>query len=116
MVERLGLVMANRPQLIVPYVVEDTFRGERVYDVYSRLVKDRIIFLGTPIDDQVANVIIAQLIFLSGEDPNKEISIYINSPVRQVYSGMAMDHHACWASAALRVWDASPWLCKRFCG
>jgi ATP-dependent Clp protease, protease subunit len=90
MVERSGLVAASRPQLIVPYVVEDTHRGERVYDVYSRLVKDRIIFLGTPIDDQVANVIIAQLVFLSGEDPNKEISIYINSPGGQVYSGMAI--------------------------
>jgi ATP-dependent Clp protease protease subunit len=90
MVERSRLMAASRPQLIVPYVVEDTFRGERVYDVYSRLVKDRIIFLGTPIDDQVANVIIAQLVFLSGEDPNKEISIYINSPGGQVYSGMAI--------------------------
>ena len=85
-----GLWGANRPQLPMPYVVEETQRGERVYDVYSRLVKDRIIFLGTPIDDQVANVIIAQLIFLSGEDPNKEISIYINSPGGQVYAGMAI--------------------------
>lgn len=85
-----GLWGAQRPQLAVPYVVEETQRGERVYDVYSRLVKDRIIFLGTPIDDQVANVIIAQLIFLSGEDPNKEISIYINSPGGQVYAGMAI--------------------------
>jgi ATP-dependent Clp protease protease subunit len=90
MVERSRLMTASRLQLIVPYVVEDTHRGERVYDVYSRLVKDRIIFLGTPIDDQVANVIIAQLVFLSGEDPNKEISIYINSPGGQVYSGMAI--------------------------
>jgi ATP-dependent Clp protease, protease subunit len=90
MVERAGLAMAGRPQLVVPYVVEETHRGERVYDVYSRLVKDRIIFLGTPIDDQVANVIIAQLIYLSGEDPTKEISIYINSPGGQVYAGMAI--------------------------
>ena len=90
MVERSRLMAASRPQLVVPYVVEETHRGERVYDVYSRLVKDRIIFLGTPIDDQVANVIIAQLVFLSGEDPNKEISIYINSPGGQVYSGMAI--------------------------
>jgi ATP-dependent Clp protease, protease subunit len=80
----------SRPQLIVPYVVEETGRGERAYDVYSRLLKDRIIFLGTPIDDQVANVIIAQLIALSGEDPSKEISIYINSPGGQVYAGMAI--------------------------
>lgn len=81
---------ARRPQLVVPYVIEETLRGERSYDVYSRLVKDRIIFLGTPIDDQVANVVIAQLIFLGGEDPNKEISIYINSPGGQVYAGMAI--------------------------
>ncbi len=81
---------ARQPQLIVPYVVEETPRGERTYDVYSRLVKDRIIFLGTPIDDQVANVVIAQLLFLGGEDPSKEISIYINSPGGQVYAGMAI--------------------------
>jgi ATP-dependent Clp protease protease subunit len=86
----MGWVMVGRPQLVVPYVVEDTYRGERVYDVYSRLVKDRIIFLGTPIDDQVANVVIAQLIYLSGEDPTREISIYINSPGGQVYAGMAI--------------------------
>ncbi|MFN8514774.1 MAG: ATP-dependent Clp protease proteolytic subunit [Thermomicrobiales bacterium] len=90
MVERSGLVAASRPQLIVPNVVEDTYRGERVYDVYSRLVKDRIIFLGTPIDDQVANVVVAQLLYLSGEDPKKDISIYINSPGGQVYAGMAI--------------------------
>lgn len=79
-----------RPELIIPYVTESTPRGERTYDVYSRLLKDRIIFLGTPIDDQVANVIVAQLIFLAGEDPNKEISIYINSPGGEVYSGLAI--------------------------
>jgi ATP-dependent Clp protease, protease subunit len=79
-----------RPELVIPYVTESTPRGERTYDVYSRLLKDRIIFLGTPIDDQVANVIVAQLIFLAGEDPNKEISIYINSPGGEVYSGLAI--------------------------
>jgi ATP-dependent Clp protease protease subunit len=81
---------AERPQLIVPYVTEDTSRGERVYDVYSRLLKDRIIYLGTGINDQVANAIVAQLIFLAGEDPKREISIYINSPGGQVYSGLAI--------------------------
>jgi ATP-dependent Clp protease protease subunit len=79
-----------KPRLVIPYVTESTPRGERTYDVYSRLLKDRIIFLGTPIDDQVANVIVAQLIFLAGEDPNKEISIYINSPGGEVYSGLAI--------------------------
>ncbi len=90
MFDRARQQAAGRPQLVVPYVVEETNRGERAYDVYSRLLKDRIIFLGTPIDDQVANVIVAQLIFLAGEDPNKEISIYINSPGGEVYSGLAI--------------------------
>jgi ATP-dependent Clp protease protease subunit len=80
----------SRPQLIVPYVTEDTSRGERVYDVYSRLLKDRIIYLGTPINDQVANAIVAQLVFLAGEDPKREISMYINCPGGQVYSGLAI--------------------------
>jgi len=75
---------------LVPMVVESTNRGERAFDIYSRLLKDRIIFLGTPIDDQVANVVVAQLIFLAGEDPTKEISIYINSPGGEVYSGLAI--------------------------
>jgi ATP-dependent Clp protease protease subunit len=65
---------------MIPYVIEQTNRGERAYDIYSRLLKDRIIFLGTPIDDQVANVVVAQLLFLEAEDPDKEIQIYINSP------------------------------------
>lgn len=77
-------------QAVIPYVTETTPRGERTYDVYSRLLKDRIIFLGTPIDDQVANAIVAQLIFLAGEDPKREISIYINSPGGEVYSGLAI--------------------------
>lgn len=79
-----------RPQLVVPYVVEQTYQGERAYDIYSRLLKDRIIFLGTPVDDQVANAIIAQLIFLDGEDPDKDISLYINCPGGQTYAGMAI--------------------------
>ncbi len=81
---------------LVPYVIEQTNRGERSYDIYSRLLKDRIIFLGTPIDDQVANVIIAQLLFLESDDPDKEINIYINSPGGSVSAGLgiydAMQH------------------------
>jgi len=74
----------------VPYVVEQTNRGERSYDIYSRLLKDRIIFLGSAIDDQVANSVVAQLLFLAAEDPDKEISMYINSPGGSVSSAFAM--------------------------
>ncbi|MBW8741929.1 MAG: ATP-dependent Clp endopeptidase proteolytic subunit ClpP [Gaiellaceae bacterium] len=76
--------------LVIPSVIEQTSRGERFFDIYSRLLNERIIFLGTPIDDQVANLIIAQLIHLESEDPDKDISIYINSPGGQVYSGLAI--------------------------
>jgi len=76
--------------LIIPSVIEQTSRGERFFDIYSRLLNERIIFLGTPIDDQVANLIIAQLIHLESEDPDKDISIYVNSPGGQVYSGLAI--------------------------
>ena len=75
---------------LVPIVVEQTNRGERAYDIYSRLLKERIIFIGTPIDDNVANLIIAQLLFLEGEEPEKEIYLYINSPGGLVTSGLAM--------------------------
>ncbi|MFC4302202.1 ATP-dependent Clp endopeptidase proteolytic subunit ClpP [Cohnella boryungensis] len=74
----------------VPYVVEQSNRGERSYDIYSRLLKDRIIFLGTAIDDQVANSIVAQLLFLAAEDPDKEISMYINSPGGSTSAAFAM--------------------------
>ncbi|OXS61823.1 ATP-dependent Clp endopeptidase, proteolytic subunit ClpP [Cohnella sp. CIP 111063] len=74
----------------VPYVVEQTNRGERSYDIYSRLLKDRIIFLGSAIDDQVANSVVAQLLFLAAEDPDKEISMYINSPGGSISSAFAM--------------------------
>ncbi|BAI79704.1 ATP-dependent Clp protease, proteolytic subunit [Deferribacter desulfuricans SSM1] len=74
----------------VPYVVEQTGRGERVYDIYSRLLKDRIIFLGTAIDDNVANVVIAQMLFLEAEDPDKDIYLYINSPGGVITSGLAI--------------------------
>lgn len=75
---------------LIPIVVEQTGRGERAYDIYSRLLKDRIIFIGTPIDDNVANLAIAQLLFLEAEDSEKDINIYINSPGGQVTSGMAI--------------------------
>jgi len=75
---------------LVPMVVEQTNRGERAYDIYSRLLKDRIIFLGTPINDVIANLIIAQLLFLEAEDPDQDISFYINSPGGSVTSGMAI--------------------------
>lgn len=75
---------------LVPMVVEQTGRGERSYDIYSRLLKDRIVFIGTPIDDTIANLIIAQILFLHMEDPDKDISIYINSPGGSVTAGLAI--------------------------
>jgi ATP-dependent Clp protease protease subunit len=75
---------------LIPMVVESTNRGERAFDIYSRLLKDRIIFLGTPVEDQIANVIIAQMLFLEHEDPNADIRLYINSPGGVVYSGLAI--------------------------
>ncbi|MCR4441063.1 MAG: ATP-dependent Clp endopeptidase proteolytic subunit ClpP [Peptococcaceae bacterium] len=75
---------------LIPMVVEQTNRGERAYDIYSRLLKDRIIFLGTAIDDHVANLVIAQLLFLYAEDPDKDISLYINSPGGSITAGMAI--------------------------
>lgn len=75
---------------LIPMVVEQTNRGERAYDIYSRLLKDNIIFLGTPIDDNVANVVTAQLLFLEAEDPDKDISLYINSPGGSISAGMAI--------------------------
>jgi ATP-dependent Clp protease protease subunit len=76
--------------LIIPSVIEQTARGERFFDIYSRLLNERIIFLGTPIDDQVANLVVAQLIHLESEDPDADISLYINSPGGQVYSALAI--------------------------
>jgi ATP-dependent Clp protease protease subunit len=75
---------------LVPMVVEQTSRGERAFDIYSRLLNERIIFLGTPVDDQIANLIVAQLIHLESEDPDKDISVYVNSPGGSVYAGMAI--------------------------
>ena len=75
---------------MIPMVVEQTPRGERAFDIYSRLLNERIVFLGTPVDDEVANLIVAQLLHLESEDPDKDISIYINSPGGSVYAGMAI--------------------------
>jgi ATP-dependent Clp protease, protease subunit len=75
---------------LVPMVVEQTARGERAYDIYSRLLKDNIVFIGTPIDDNIANLIIAQLLFLEAEDPEKDIHVYINSPGGSTTAGMAI--------------------------
>ncbi len=82
--------MSSNPGLVVPYVVERGPRGERAMDIYSRLLNDRIIFLGTPVDDQVANAIIAQLLHLDSEDPEQDINLYINSPGGSVPAGLAV--------------------------
>jgi ATP-dependent Clp protease protease subunit len=82
--------MMQSPENIIPMVVESGARGERAYDIYSLLLKERIIFLGTPITDQVSNAIIAQFLFLEREDPDRDIHFYINSPGGQVYAGLAM--------------------------
>lgn len=77
-------------QSVIPYVIENTGRGERAMDIYSLLLKERIVFLGTPINDQVANAIVAQLLFLDREDPEREIQMFINSPGGVIYSGLAI--------------------------
>ena len=82
--------MQQDPRMVIPYVTEQSPRGEQTMDIYSRLLKDRIIFLGTPVDDQVANVVMAQLLHLDSEDPEQDINIYINSPGGSVYAGMAI--------------------------
>ena len=83
--------MSDQPNMtLVPMVVEQTNRGERAYDIYSRLLRDNIIFIGTPIDDNVANLVTAQLLFLEAEDPEKDVSLYINSPGGVVTAGMAI--------------------------
>ena len=83
-------MMGLDPRLVVPYVTEQSPRGERTMDIYSRLLADRIIFIGTPVDDQVANVVMAQLLHLDSEDPEQDIHLYINSPGGSVYAGMAI--------------------------
>jgi ATP-dependent Clp protease, protease subunit len=84
-------VKPNDPHMIlVPMVIEQTGRGERAYDIYSRLLRDNIIFIGTPIDDNIANLVIAQMLFLAQEDPEKDIQLYINSPGGSITAGMAI--------------------------
>ena len=82
--------MVNAPHSLIPMVIESSGRGERAYDIYSLLLKERIVFLGTPINDQIANVIVAQLLFLEREDRDREIHFYINSPGGQITSGLAI--------------------------
>ena len=82
--------MSYDPSVVIPYVTEQSPRGERAMDIYSRLLKDRIVFIGTPVDDQVANVVMAQLLHLDSEDPEQDINLYINSPGGSVYAGMAI--------------------------
>lgn len=82
--------MSEKGQILIPMVVEQTGRGERAYDIYSRLLKDRIVFIGTTITDDVSNLVIAQMLFLQGEDPEKEINVYINSPGGSVTAGLAI--------------------------
>ncbi len=78
------------PSAVIPYVIEQDARGERMYDIYSMLLRERIIFLGTPISDQVANVIVAQMLHLNSQDPDRDINLYINSPGGQITSGLAI--------------------------
>src|SRR3712207_8535707 len=86
--------MSVDPRLVVPYVVEQSPRGERSMDIYSRLLNDRIVFLGTPVDDQVANAIIAQLLHLDSEDPEQDINLYINSPGGSVTAVAAVSYNS----------------------
>ena len=81
---------SERPRAVIPMVVEQTSRGERSFDIYSRLLKERLIILGEPIDDQIANLVVAQLLFLDSEDPERDISLYINSPGGSVIAGLAI--------------------------
>lgn len=82
--------MRETSQMLIPMVIEQTNRGERAYDIYSRLLKDRIIFIGTPIDDVVSNLLIAQLLFLEADDPEKDINVYVNTPGGLVTAGLAI--------------------------
>ena len=88
--EAMSKIYEPQNSVLVPMVVEQTSRGERSYDIYSRLLKENIIFLGTPIDDNVANLIIAQILFLAAEDPERDISLYINSPGGSITAGLAI--------------------------
>ena len=83
-------LQASHPSSVIPMVVEQSGRGERAFDIYSRLLRERIVFLGTPVDDMVADSIVAQLLYLDAEDPEKDIQLYINSPGGSIYAGMAI--------------------------
>ena len=100
--DQVPFIEVNMTYVPIPTVIEQTHRGERPWDIFSRLLKDRIIFLGTPINDDVANIIIAQLLFLASEDPEKDINLYINSPGGSVTAGLAiydtMQHVPCQVS------------------
>src|SRR5260370_34727029 len=89
-VERVNVNTNDPRMMLVPMVIESTGRGERAYDIYSRLLRDNIIFIGTPIDDNIANLVIAQMLFLAQEDPEKDIQLYINSPGGSITAGMAI--------------------------
>jgi ATP-dependent Clp protease protease subunit len=80
----------DKPNMIIPYVIETSPRGERAFDIYSLLLKERIIFMGTPIDDQIANLVVAQLLYLDREDPDKDVNLYINSPGGSISAGLAI--------------------------
>lgn len=84
------MVMEYDPRLVIPYVTEQSPRGERTMDIYSRLLADRIIFLGTPVNDQIANIVMAQLLHLESEDPEQDVNVYINSPGGSVTAGLAI--------------------------
>src|SRR5678809_931796 len=86
----MSAMRRNTPMGLIPMVVEQTGRGERAYDIFSRLLKDRIVFLGTDINDEIANLVIAQMLFLESEDPEKDIHFYINSPGGMVSAGLAI--------------------------
>jgi ATP-dependent Clp protease protease subunit len=86
----MSMNLPNLPQSVIPMVIESTGRSERAYDIYSLLLRERIIFLGTPINDQIANLIVAQLLYLNREDPDREIQMFINSPGGIIYSGLAI--------------------------
>ncbi|HEY9880448.1 MAG TPA: ATP-dependent Clp endopeptidase proteolytic subunit ClpP [Leptolyngbyaceae cyanobacterium] len=89
-IRSLSPLAANSPRDVLPVVIEQSGRGERAFDIYSRLLRERIVFLGTPVDDQVADSIVAQLLYLDAEDPEKDVQLYINSPGGSIYAGMAI--------------------------
>jgi ATP-dependent Clp protease, protease subunit len=98
---------------LIPIVIERDGRGERAYDIYSRLLKERIVFVGTPIDDDIANLVIAQMLFLESEDPDKDIHLYINSPGGVVTSGLAIYDTMQYIRPKISTPFTSPWAVSR---